>query len=74
MLLQEFFVRHEDQRIIGDRDPLAVGMAKPGGELAEGRRLVRLENTLGDARGKRFDGTAEQHVDARIIFFSDDAR
>ena len=46
---------------------------KRAGQLCERRRLVRLEHAFADAGRERLDRTAEQHVDARVVLFRDDA-
>ena len=43
-------------------------------QRGERRRLVGLEHALLDAGREGLDRAAEQHVDARIVLFGDDAR
>src|SRR2546430_3137035 len=71
MLLEKLVVRHEYQGIVGDGNPLPVGMAKARRKLRERRWLVRLEQSLVDAGGERFYGAAEQHIDTGVILFGD---
>ena len=73
VLLDELVVGHEHQRIIGDGDPLSIGVPETGGKRREGRRLVRLEQSLVDPGGESFHRPAEEHIHTRIVLFGNDA-